>query len=67
MSREEKEERKDMSKKKLLDSGAHYVAETIRELPDIIEDINERMAQGDRPWIIWYNKKIFIIIIFSIY
>lgn len=49
MSREEKEERKDMSKKKLLDSGAHYVAETIRELPDIIEDINERMAQGDRP------------------
>ncbi len=30
-------------------SGAHYVINELSELPDVIEDINERLARGESP------------------
>lgn len=37
------------SKKILLNEGAHYVCESIKELPEVIEHINYRLKCGDRP------------------
>lgn len=34
---------------RLHDAGSHYVIDTIKDLPDVIRDINRRMAMGDRP------------------
>jgi phosphonoacetaldehyde hydrolase len=45
----EKEERRKNSKAKLMSSNAHYVIETINELPYVIEDINERLNCGEKP------------------
>ncbi len=33
----------------LLRAGSHYVIESIVELPEVIEDINARLARGERP------------------
>ena len=33
----------------LRKSGAHYVIDSMVELPDVIEDINERLARGEKP------------------
>ena len=33
----------------LRKSGAHYVIETIATLPQVIDDINKRLARGERP------------------
>ena len=33
----------------LRDSGAHYVIDTINDLPGVIEKINERLAMGISP------------------
>ncbi len=33
----------------LQKTGAHYVADTIAELPAIVEDINARLARGEKP------------------
>ena len=30
-------------------AGAHYVIDTIAELPDVVIDINKRLARGDKP------------------
>jgi phosphonoacetaldehyde hydrolase len=38
-----------MSKTKLMESGAHYIIESIKELPDVVEDINKRLALGETP------------------
>ena len=35
----------------LANAGAHYVIDSIAELPPVIEDINRRLAAGERPWI----------------
>jgi phosphonoacetaldehyde hydrolase len=34
---------------RLRSEGAHYVAEGIWECPALIEDINRRLAKGERP------------------
>lgn len=34
---------------RLLQAGAHYVIDTIEELPEVIEDINARLAAGEAP------------------
>lgn len=34
---------------KLFTAGAHYVIGTLAELPDLIEKINIRLANGERP------------------
>jgi len=49
MSDAEKHERRMVSKEMLDNSGAHYVIETINDLPMVIEDINARMAAGEMP------------------
>ncbi|GFN83697.1 hypothetical protein PoB_001020300 [Plakobranchus ocellatus] len=46
---EELSRRLDKSRSLLVQSGAHYVIDTIAELPDVVEDINGRLARGERP------------------
>lgn len=33
----------------LANAGAHYVVDTINDLPPVIEDINRRLAAGEKP------------------
>ena len=33
----------------LADAGAHYVIDSITDLPPVIEDINRRLASGEKP------------------
>ncbi len=33
----------------LRKAGAHYVIDEFVELPAVIDDINERLARGDKP------------------
>jgi len=33
----------------LVDAGAHYLIDTIAELPDVVDRINERLTRGDSP------------------
>jgi phosphonoacetaldehyde hydrolase len=33
----------------LTSSGAHYVIDTIRDLPSVIDDINRRLTIGEKP------------------
>jgi len=50
MSEEEQKERQEYSKNKLLtESGAHYVCDSIADLPKVVEDINRRLAAGEKP------------------
>ncbi|KAK6187100.1 hypothetical protein SNE40_005198 [Patella caerulea] len=37
------------SRKLLVHSGAHYVIDSIVELPDVVDDINRRLANGEKP------------------
>jgi len=49
MSAEEKAKRVAASREMLRTSGAHYVCDSIVELPEICRDINRRMALGEQP------------------
>ncbi|XP_078488671.1 phosphonoacetaldehyde hydrolase-like [Ciona intestinalis] len=49
MSEEEKEKRREQSRSVLLESGAHYVIDSIAQLPLVVEDINDRLEKGERP------------------
>lgn len=50
MSDAELAERELASKEKLIkESGAHYVIDDLRDLPAVIEDINNRLAAGENP------------------
>ena len=44
------ERRVQKSRDILVASGAHYVIDSIAELPQVVEDINRRLARGERPW-----------------
>lgn len=33
----------------LANAGAHYVIDTINDLPPVVEDINRRLAAGETP------------------
>ncbi|GFS17792.1 phosphonoacetaldehyde hydrolase-like [Elysia marginata] len=46
---EELKRRLDNSRSLLVQSGAHYVIDSIVELPDVVADINERLSRGERP------------------
>lgn len=46
---EDEEKRCKFSRDLLIKSGAHYVIDSIAELPEIIEDINQRLARGEKP------------------
>ena len=49
MSEEEQNERMQNSRNILEKAHPHYVADDIRQLPEIIRDINRRMARGEVP------------------
>jgi phosphonoacetaldehyde hydrolase len=49
MSNEEFESRGKKSREKLLKSGAHYVIDDITFLPQVVDDINQRLARGENP------------------
>ena len=33
----------------LINSGAHYVVDSIVDLPRVLTDINERLSKGEKP------------------
>jgi len=37
------------ARERLYKAGAHYVVDTIAEVPQVVEDIEERLRRGDRP------------------
>ncbi len=49
LSAEEIERRVAHSRQLLINTGAHYVINEFTELRAVIDDINERMARGERP------------------
>jgi phosphonoacetaldehyde hydrolase len=50
MSAEELQARELASKEKLTrESGAHYVIDDLRDLPAVIADVNQRLANGENP------------------
>lgn len=46
---EELDKRNEESREILVKSGAHYVVDSIEELPMVVLDINERLSRGERP------------------
>jgi len=46
---EEIERRIEQTRDLLLRAGAHYVVDSIVEMPEVIADINARLARGERP------------------
>ncbi len=49
MAPAEFERRHQLTKDILAKTGAHYVIDSLVDLPGVIEDINARMARGERP------------------
>lgn len=46
---EEMARRHELTREILRKAGAHYVVDTMVELPDVIEHINGRLARGEKP------------------
>ncbi|MNR44887.1 Phosphonoacetaldehyde hydrolase [compost metagenome] len=49
MSESEVNKRRALATDKLYSAGAHYVIDTLAQLPDVIAEINQRLAAGERP------------------
>jgi len=49
MSPQDKQKRIEESRQKLNESGAHYVIDSIIDLPYVVQDINQRLANGEKP------------------
>lgn len=49
LSIEEQEAKRQASYKRFHQSGAHYVIDTVADLPAVINDINERLSAGEQP------------------
>ncbi len=49
LSDEERKKCIDHAGKKLLDAGAHWVVETAAEIPELLDEIEKRIADGIRP------------------
>ena len=49
LSQTEKDNMLERAYQSLLQSGAHYVVEDITRVPEVLDEINERLAQGQRP------------------
>ena len=49
LSNEEIERRVQVSRDILVKSGAHYVVDSIADLPEVVADINQRLARGESP------------------
>jgi phosphonoacetaldehyde hydrolase len=41
--------------KRLTDAGADYVIGSVAEIVSIVDDINERLADGERPELLEYE------------
>ena len=46
MTRAELEYRKTQVRRRMLEAGAHYVVDSIAELPDVIDDINSKLEEA---------------------
>ena len=63
LSKEDYERKLKRSYDILTNAGAHYVIDSITELPPVIDDINRRLAAGEKPWTLkamWHNIIFFI-------
>ncbi|XP_045180079.1 phosphonoacetaldehyde hydrolase-like [Mercenaria mercenaria] len=49
LSEDEIQRRLEISRDLLRKSGAHYVIDTIADLPEVVADINSRLARGESP------------------
>jgi len=49
LSIEEQEAKRQTAYKRFHQSGAHYVIDTVADLPAVIDDINERLSAGEQP------------------
>ncbi|MHC5225348.1 phosphonoacetaldehyde hydrolase [Ignatzschineria sp. LJL83] len=49
MSESEVDERKKVAVEKLSNAGAHYVIDTVVDLPEVLSDIERRLNAGERP------------------
>lgn len=49
LSEEEIQRRLTFTRETLRKTGAHYVIDTFDQLPDVIEDVNARLARGEKP------------------
>lgn len=38
------------ARKILAEGGAHYVIDSVADLPEVVDDINQRLAKGEKPW-----------------
>ncbi|MCC6699087.1 MAG: phosphonoacetaldehyde hydrolase [Candidatus Hydrogenedentes bacterium] len=45
----ERKDRLSRARQRLLDAGAHYAVETIADLPEVLDRIDERLRQGEKP------------------
>ena len=49
MEEQEIERRVDKTRDMLRKAGAHYVVDSIVDLPEVVDDVNGRLARGERP------------------
>ena len=49
LSPEEIDERNQKTKKMLEEAGAHYVIDSLVDIEPVIEEINQRLAKGEKP------------------
>jgi phosphonoacetaldehyde hydrolase len=49
MSEAQQQQVVDRAKKTLLDAGAHFVIDSVADLPPLIDEIESRLAAGERP------------------
>ncbi|KAK3082877.1 hypothetical protein FSP39_007786 [Pinctada imbricata] len=49
LTADEEEKRCEHSRELLRKAGAHYVIDSIKDLPEVVEDINRRLADGEKP------------------
>jgi phosphonoacetaldehyde hydrolase len=49
LPKEEIARRLDLTREILRKAGAHYVIDTFDQLVDVIEDVNQRLARGEKP------------------
>jgi len=49
LSEDDMQKRLAHSRSLLIQTGAHYVIDTINELPNVVADINARLSRGERP------------------
>ncbi len=49
LSEDEIERRVALTRRTLEQAGAHYVIDSLVELPEVIQDINARLARGEKP------------------